>query len=256
MKFSQLLAQAPSEPIPEGWTQGRTLFGGLQAALGVRAMRALVPAEVPLRSLQVSFIAPVPPGPQRIEARLLRSGKSVLQVEARIYDGEQLACLLLGIFGRARESRLQIQPPPLAAVPAPQTIPLRPYRAERMPAFLQFLEFRWLCHPPFSGAAQPTLQTWVRLDDEAPVGELQLVALADAIPSPALSQLTQPAMASSMTWTLEFLREDYDADPAGYWLLDAEATAAAEGYVNQTATLWSPDGKAVALSRQTVVVFA
>ena len=43
--------------VPEDWLQGRTLFGGLQAVVGLAAMRTLAPA-APLRSLQVTFLAP------------------------------------------------------------------------------------------------------------------------------------------------------------------------------------------------------
>lgn len=256
MKFAQVLALDDAAPIPEEWAQGRTLFGGLQAALALRAMRRLVPADVPLRTLQASFIAPVPPGVLRVEARVLRSGKSAIQVEARLLDGEQTACLLLGIFGRARESALHIQPPALPALPKPADARELPYLRGVMPVFTQYLEFRWLLNLPYSGATQAHTQTWVRLRDEAPVGEAQLLALADSIPSPGLSLLRKPAIASSLTWTLELLREDYDTDPQAFWLMDAEVSAAGQGYLNQSATLWSPDGKAVALSRQSVVVFA
>jgi acyl-CoA thioesterase len=72
--------------IPDAWTQGRTIFGGVQAALALRAMRDLVPQTVPLRVLQTTFIAPVPAGRLHIEASVLRSGKSVTHVEARIVD--------------------------------------------------------------------------------------------------------------------------------------------------------------------------
>ncbi|MBK6638597.1 MAG: thioesterase family protein [Rhodocyclaceae bacterium] len=44
------------------WLQGRTAYGGWQAALGLRAMERVRGDAVPLRSLQVNFIAPVPPG--------------------------------------------------------------------------------------------------------------------------------------------------------------------------------------------------
>ena len=47
--------------VPEDWLQGRTLFGGLQAAVAFAAMRSLVP-QAPLRSLQATFLAPVPGG--------------------------------------------------------------------------------------------------------------------------------------------------------------------------------------------------
>src|SRR3546814_7909268 len=110
MQFSQLLSAmrgADGEwqvDVPADWQQGRTLFGGLQAALAVRAMRGLVPASTPLRTLQATFISPVPGGPLRIVARVLRSGKSATHVEADLYDGGQIACRTLGIFGLPRES--------------------------------------------------------------------------------------------------------------------------------------------------------
>ena len=58
------------------WTQGRAVFGGLQGALMLHAMRGLVPAELPVRTLQVTFVAP-PSGNQLVaRASILRQGKS------------------------------------------------------------------------------------------------------------------------------------------------------------------------------------
>ncbi|WP_028081853.1 acyl-CoA thioesterase [Solimonas soli] len=263
MRFSDLLAAMRGEggqwlaTIGEDWLQGRTAFGGLQAAIAARAMRALVPATTPLRTLQATFIAPLPPGEARVVARVLRSGRSATQVEADVYAGEQLACRTLGIFGLPRESQLAIAPPP-PRVPATveQARELR-YVEGVTPAFTQHVDFRWGSGGfPFRGATEPKTQIYVRLKDAAPVGEAQLIALADSIPSPGLSVLSSKGPASSLTWMLELLRPDYDASADGWWLMDAEASAAHSGYLSQTATLWSPDGKAVALSRQSVVVFA
>ena len=54
--------------IPSDWLQGRSMFGGMQAALALKAMRTLVPEEFPLRTLQTTFMAPIPAG--RATARL------------------------------------------------------------------------------------------------------------------------------------------------------------------------------------------
>lgn len=86
MRYSQVLATLRPHDggwvavVPDTWAQGRTVFGGLQAALAVRAMRDLVSPTVPLRVLQTSFIAPIAPGDVRIEASVLRQGKSATQV--------------------------------------------------------------------------------------------------------------------------------------------------------------------------------
>lgn len=263
MQFSQLLAAVHGADgewqvdVPADWQQGRTLFGGLQAALAVRAMRGLVPASTPLRTLQATFISPVPGGKLRIVARVLRSGRSATHVEADLYDGDQIACRALGIFGLPRESVLAIAPePPSVPATIEQARELR-YVDGVTPAFTQHLSFRWGGGVfPFRGGAEPKTQIYVQLRDEAAVGEAQLIALADSIPSPGLSVLTTRAQASSLTWTLELLGNEYDAAADGWWLMDAEVSAASHGYMSQSATLWSPDRRAIALSRQSVVVFA
>ena len=49
-----------------------------------------------LRSLQVTFLAPVPGGPVRARANILRSGKSATHVEARIVDGDNTLAIMVG----------------------------------------------------------------------------------------------------------------------------------------------------------------
>ena len=73
--------------IPRAWSNGRTVFGGLQVALSVRAMRGALNealgdgkgdiSALPLRSLQTTFVAPVAAGtPVALRAEFLRSGRS------------------------------------------------------------------------------------------------------------------------------------------------------------------------------------
>ena len=159
MKFSELLQTLQADgdsadsdsadsmqwraEVPESWAQGRTLFGGIQAAIGVAAMRKAVPADWPLRSLQVSFIAPVAPGAQRIQTRVLRTGKSAIHVEARLMDGDASGCFMLGIFGRGRDSAIRIAPPaPSQVVPVSASRAL-PFVAGVTPAFTRHLDFFW-----------------------------------------------------------------------------------------------------------------
>lgn len=241
--------------VGEDWLQGRTVFGGLQAAIAVRAMRGLVPADLPLRTLQTTFIAPVPAGTIRVEARLLRAGKSAQHLEARLYDGEQLACLAIGIFGSGRESAIAVAPSLQPPARAFATLPDLPYIPGVTPVFTQKVQFRWAeGGVPFSSSPTPRTRIYVAMRDEPQVDEAQVIALADTIPSPGLSLLKKPTPASSLTWTLEILRPRWSAQP-GPWLMDAEVGAAGEGYMSQSATLWSAAGEAVAYSRQSVVVF-
>lgn len=261
MQFSELMQSVHGEGgnftavIPDSWLQGRTVFGGLQAALAVKAMRALVPAEVPLRTLQTTFIAPVPGGEISLRARVLRSGRSATQVEAWLYDGEQPACLNVAVFGATRPSAI-VRARQSRALPSEGGAEL-PYIQGVTPQFTQHFQFRWRSGGfPFSGAAEPRTCVEVKFREPETVGESQLIAIADSIPTPGLSVLKRPAMASSLTWTLEILEHEYDTRADGAWLLDAEIVAGRDGYLSHDATVWSPDGRAVALSRQCVVVFA
>lgn len=259
MYFSEILKAASggggqlAVQVPDSWAQGRTVFGGLQAAIALRAMRTLV-AETPLRTLQVTFIAPVPPGQVRVEARLLRAGKSASQVEARIFDGEHLACLAVAVFGAARESVVSVTPAPPAIARSAEQIKPVPYIGGLLPAFLQHAEMRWARGSvPFSGGGETRAQLWVRFPGDPVVDECTVLGLADIIPPLGLGFLRKPAPGSSMTWTLDFIGHDFSGD--GPWLVDGELTAARDGYLSQTLSLWSPQMKPVALSRQAMVVF-
>lgn len=260
MQFSEILASVRREQdvwtaqASADWTQGRSLFGGLQAALAVKAMRDLVP-EVPLRSLQTTFLAPVPPGAVSIRAQILRAGKSATHVEARIVDGAQTLCLLVGIFGASRPSKIE-RVPQRAPVECAKPLHFR-YIEGITAAFTRHFEMTWLRGGfPFSGAtlAENVLELGFK-DETGAASEMHVLAIADVIPPIGLSLLKTLTPGSSMTWTLEFLTDQLSHLPLQGWRMDAEMTAARDGYTNQTGLLWGPGGVAVALSRQNMVVF-
>jgi len=240
--------------VGEDWLQGRSVFGGLQAALGLRAMRELVNVELSLRSLQTTFVAPVPAGPVTIRARQLRAGRSACQVEASLCDGEQVLCRMLGVFGSARPSTLNFQPeqPPVESAASRE---LR-YVEGKMPAFMQHFRPRWLRGDlPFTGGHQRESVLQVSLRDEGPVDETHVLAFADFIPPIALGMFHAPTAGSSLTWMIELLRDRYDDLGMDDWRIDARLLAARDGYTNQSVMLWGSRGEPVALSSQSMVVF-
>ena len=96
--------------LTEDWAQGRSIFGGIQAALAVRGMRKVLSTEAPLRSLQTTFVAPVAPGAVQLESRVLRAGKNVAHAESRLTAGGVTACVVIGVFGEPRHSVAEIIP--------------------------------------------------------------------------------------------------------------------------------------------------
>jgi acyl-CoA thioesterase len=246
MLFSEIINSLSSyengyrAPIPDDWLQGRSCFGGLQTALAVAAMRKVLPEAPPLRCVQTTFLAPVPTGFVAIEARILRTGRSATHVEARLYDGDQLACLVIAVFGVARSSIVTIEHPPLMIEKSAEQSRELPYVPGIAPAFIQHMRFRWAEGGfPFSGSAEAMTRVYVEVRND---------------PTPALSLFNKPTPASSLTWMLEFLSDDLNT-PTAPWLMDAQVTAGHSGYLSQTATLWSAERKAICLSRQSVVVF-
>ena len=264
MTFTDTLDSLPADAstpaafrIGADWAQGRTVFGGLQTALAVRGLMGLMPDDAPLRALQVTFIAPLPVGETlTLEATVLRQGRSATHGEARLRTaGGESACLAVGVFGRPRASQLQWATSMPAADDHDAIEP--PFVPGVSPGFVQHFRTRWAAGClPFSGAVRPVSRVWVAHRDPGPLTICHLVALADVIPTPALSTLTTQAMASSLTWSLDVLDSDVTFAPDALWRIDAEATDAADGYISQSATLYNPAGRAAAHARQTVTVFA
>ena len=239
--------------IGADWLQGRSLFGGIQAAIGWRAMRTLVPEAMPLRTLQMTFIEPVPDGSVAATARVLRASKNTMHVEARLEHDGALLATLIAVFGATRESIVQRE---LPRPPAPTLdIPLR-FVAGVMPSFMQQFDARLVGGaPPFSGKHVDNTGFELGLHDSGAVTEAHLLLFADFVPPVALSWMTKPSSGSSLTWMFEVFGDDFGAQPMSGWRIASEMVAARGGYTSQSSTLWAPDGAAVALSRQSMVVF-
>ena len=260
MKLSQLLAQAEVRDgalrveVPADWMQGRSVFGGLQAALALQAMRGLLP-EAPLRTLQVTFIAPVA-GVVNVRAKVLRAGKNATHVEARLVDGDATQALVIGVFGTARSSAV-------ARLPRAQALDASVAPPEMSvggrgtgPSFASQFRVRWHHRElPFSGGRASPQVLDLALDDDGPMSEAQLLSIADFIPPIAFSALSAPAAGSTLTWMLELLIDRVDQLPSTGLRVEAEMIAARDGYTNQSVRLFGPAGEPVALSHQTMLVF-
>lgn len=256
--FSDLLASATVDnglriDVPNDWAQGRSVFGGLQGALAVRAMRSDVPT-TPLRTLQVTFIAPVA-GTLHARTSVLRAGTSATHVEARIFGADgALATVAVGVFGRARQSAVAVVPRPPVEVAA--TGIEMPRMSGIGPAFLEHFTARWLRGAfPASGTTETRHLIEVGLIDSVVTAtEYHAIAIADFVPPLALAMLKTLANGSTLTWMLELVTDRFDTSLTG-WRVDGELIAARDGYTNQSVMLWAPDGTPAALSRQSMAVF-
>jgi acyl-CoA thioesterase len=263
MKFSELLDAVHDNPqsvsIPASWSQGRSCFGGLMAALLFEAMRASVPADRPVRSLAISFVGPpAVDTPISFEIEVLREGKAVSQVLGRAIQNGEVMTLMQGSFGASRASMIAVQAEAVPQFKPPAEVPALPFVPGVMPEYLRFIEMRWaLGGLPFSNTPSPAIGGYARLRDveEAPLTEAHLLALVDTWPPAVLPHLSKPAPGSSLTWTIEFVQPLPRMTTHDWTQYRAVIEHARDGYGHVAAGLWTPKGELVAISRQTVTVF-
>jgi len=232
----------------------RAMRGALNARLGDGRGGT---AALPLRSLQTTFVAPVAAGAQlALRAEFLRSGRSATHARCDLLQDGQVACTTLAVFGAARPSRvtLDIARPEIGV--DPESLSDMPYLPGIMPEFLQHLQLRWgVGRLPYSGHDQPHSSIFARMRDADCNAEEVLIALADSIPTPALSMLDKLAPATSINWMLELIGDPGLLDREQWSLIGTDVRAGADGYLSQTSVLWGTGGHAFSVSHQSVAIF-
>lgn len=248
---------------PAHWLQGRTLYGGLTAALALQAaLRNHAGALPPLKSAQIAFVGPSS-GALRFSSKLLRQGKSASWVLADCQAGPELSLHAQFLFAAPRDvalgaaesgagplqhvrlERPQVQAPDAYA-------PLG--HSEVAPASFGNFEVRPVDRRlPYSGAAEPVITAWVRHLDAAGVdAAVALLALADALPPAVVASLRQPGRFSSMTWSVDLCQP---ARPGTWYLMRSSSQQAANGYSFQHMAMWDEEGELVLVGSQTVGVY-
>ena len=256
--FTELMAEAAggTATITPDWMQGRTTYGGLSAALCYAVAREKRPEGMVLRSAQIGFVGPAA-GPVTLSAEVLRQGKSACYVSADVRGEKGIATRSLFIFGSARESRTQfnhLPKPPEVSGPE-ETPSFFSVRSDKRPGFTSNFNMRLAAGaPPMSGASEADMTLWMRHKDEKATGMLAMLALGDAPPPAAMATFTEPAMISSMNWSIEFVTDNPVTEDRWY-LARHTSPQAAEGYCVQDMIMWNASGAPMMIGRQTVALF-
>jgi acyl-CoA thioesterase len=260
--------------IDKTWTQGRTAFGGVGAAVALTAARSVLEAAnddgtvPPLRSVNVSFVGPVTADtPIKVSAEILRQGKSVTTVEGKVRQGEGCCIALQASFGASRTTAANVAPIPHEAIPPLDSLkPLELPCDEDgnitgpLPQFLQHFDIRWETGrifpkaTPFEGRRTAM---WIRLRD-ADAAKLhpttRLLAIADMPPPIIMLHYKVPIMGSTLSWSLEFAQPP-ESVTSEWFYLDYRLESAADGYSQQSGTIYDDKGQVVAYSRQCMAYF-
>lgn len=240
--------------MPEGWAQGRSVFGGLTAAaMAALGRRCLGKPERPLRTTSIQLLAPVRAGPLEGEVTVLRDGRSISFVEVRLRQGDAVVAAASLVFAVPRASSVDVEHPPRPEVPDPKSLPRLPYVPGVVPEFTQHADMRWAeGGMPFSGVTTAAFtglfQYTVRVADTEGV-----LALADTWPAPTLSLASKPIPASTVQWTAHLLHVPESFE--GWFTMRYETAVGAGGLHTVVGQLYDPDGQIVAWSEQLVAVF-
>ena len=261
MQFDEIRALAYSNHevvVPAGWAQGRTVYGGLSAGLLCDAISQGVDPDRRLRYLKVGFLKPLETEkPFRIEMEEISAGRTVVVRSAQIVQDGAARVAAQANFVTRLKSEVEIEtfrPPALKPWNAEGTTK---FQGRGFPAFTQFFD----CHgttgkPPFHGDKVPELGGWMRFET-APdaISKSHLVCLIDAWPPVPVSYYDRVVPLSTINWGIHFAKpldgvrgEDF----LGYL---ARVNFFRDGYGSSTADIWAPDGRLLAKSYQTFVIY-
>ncbi len=239
--------------VPEGWTTGRTVYGGMTAVLCAHAASLRFPQLPPLRSAQFSFIGPAS-GTLSMSPEMLREGSSSAVVGVDYRANGRLAARAVFTYGATRESQVHHD-----IVSAPVAKPVEECTLFMggdgpSPGFGQFFEHRNAGGASLrGGSSTPEFLVWLRLlDPEGIDPVVALLALADAVPPAAIAVFPSPGPISTMSWHVDFRQPLKVSD---WVLVRVTSEHAAAGYSQQSMDIWTDAGERLAMGRQTVAIF-
>jgi acyl-CoA thioesterase len=236
--------------VPADWMQGRTAYGGFSAALALEAALRSEPDLPPLRSAQVAFIGPLA-GEVTVTATKLRRGRNAAFLQSDVVSEAGLGMRATFVFMAALQSKAALDTAPRA----PSSPPKPDAELYTGPDHFFTGNFNFLDRKDETGPAE--WLRWARLrarDGLHPM--VELLAIGDALPPGAfklLEERTTPL--SSLNWTINFLTPEPRTED-GWWLLNARADFARDGFSSQRMTIWNAAGEAIAEASQAVAIFA
>ncbi len=261
MLFDEIRALAATHDdvvVPASWAQGRTVYGGLSAGLLCDAVSQGVDPDRRLRYLKVGFLRPLEAEkPFRIEMEEVSAGRTVVVRSAQIVQDDVARVAVQANFVTRLESQVEIEvfrPPAIKHWDDEGALQMR---GPALPAFTQFIDFHVTTEGlPFQGTETSELGGWMRFET-APdaLTKSHLVCLIDVWPPAPVPHFDRVVPLSTVNWGIHFA-EPLDGirgdDYLGYL---ARTNFFKDGYGSSTADIWAPDGRLLARSYQTFVIY-
>jgi acyl-CoA thioesterase len=241
--------------VTPDWMQGRTVYGGMSAAICLQAVRNEHKGLPPLRSAHISFAGPVA-GDVIVKTAMLRQGKSASFVTADLSSEAGFGTHATFCFGADRVSSKRQARFPMPTVPTPNDVGSHFRESGGRPHFTHHFDMRLAAGSrPVSGAGEADICLWLKAH-EGMNGALDvaLLALGDAPPPAALSLFDEFTPLSTMTWAIDMMTTDL-VSPDGWYLSHLKSDSIGDGYSSQSMGMWTSDGRPILASKQTIALF-
>lgn len=246
-----------SVDVPPGWRQGPGAYGGIGAAMVLRAMAACAGGR-PVRTVSIQYCAPLPEGRHAVTVVRERVGIATTFASARLVAADRVVLHAIGTFGEDRSADLDREPARLdPAIPPADALASTPLPCPPYPEFLGRYDVRLAVGGlPYSGVDTERIGAWLRLREPEPVDPPLAVALLDAMPPAALTRTRTVRRMASVSLHAQFLRRLPDAalDPHAYAYVEVAAPATLAGYGDQHAAVYGADRRLLAVVRQLFAV--
>jgi Thioesterase-like superfamily len=221
MRFAEATAVTPngenrwSATIPEGWDIFGKANGGVLLAVAARAMAAAADRPDPL-TITAHYLSPGVAGPFTISTEVVKAGKRLSTVTARVSQGDRAAVQLVGAFGDITA----LNGPELVTGARPQFPPpeeCQPTGTSFTPALMSQIDVRLVPDDTGFGRSEPhgtaTMRGWFRLLDNEPIDVYALLLGVDCYPP----TIFNTGLAAGWTPTVE-LTTHIRRRPVGEWL--------------------------------------
>lgn len=241
--------------IPPNWKQGRTMYGGLTAALMLAAARQRFDDLPPLRSALINFVGPVTDSPL-LTANLERKGRNVTSISAGAHIGDQAVGRADFLFGAARSSKINVVfPAPDAMAPDEAELFTPEAEGKLVPHFFHNFDTRLIAGARPMMGDEGYIRTWSRHKDAASrTGIESLLCIGDVLPPAAMPLMRKFSPVSSMSWMFNLLTDTPQTED-GWWHVESRLTAAQGGYSSQVMRIWNTDGELVVEGMQSIAIF-
>jgi acyl-CoA thioesterase len=236
--------------LDERWSSLVGIHGGYSAAVVVRAMeQAVNDPDRALRTFATQFAAAPRPGPVEIEVTVERAGRSMTTTSARLLQQGRLLQVAHAVSsvpwpGLAYDEHVR----PRGADPgdAPIFVP--------HVGISHFQNAEVRLDPdvvPFGGGNTAWIAAWLRpLAGEA-IDAAWLVAMCDMLPPAVFSRTTGPVKAASIEYVVHLATGAPHLPAGDHVYLSCHSPLSSEGFAVEDATMWGPDGRVLAVARQT-----